>query len=92
MSAEDQESQFKKEWESMNFECQDCGNIFKPDLLKDEPGRRVRVTVERFYPPRNTGGDWSPVEMSLQAFAECPDCGRITNSLTDKPVSRIKLD
>lgn len=64
-----------------NFFCQYCKHEFKPDLLEDAPGRSVRIEIYKFFPPADTGGDWSPTDISVTAYAECPKCKEETCEL-----------
>ena len=87
MDAKSEENNF---WNNHYFQCKDCGHCFKPKLLKDEAGDRVRVVIEKFYPPRNVGGDWSPIAEKKTCYAECPKCKRETNWIIDMPAIKSK--
>lgn len=66
-----------------HFWCKDCDKTFLPDLLQDKPGHRVKLVVISFFPPRETGGDWSPVGETSTMIAECPDCKKETSFIKE---------
>ena len=70
-------------WKEMDFECKNCKYQFRPDLLEDKPGHRVRVVTNEFFPPRENGGDWSPIGSSVTVYAQCPQCEEETNWLVN---------
>ena len=67
------------------FQCLDCKVKFLPDLLQDKPGHRVRLVVTSYCPPRDTGGDWSPIGEASVMITECPKCGKETSYLSSEP-------
>lgn len=64
------------------FYCSSCDYEFLPDLAKDESGHRIRMEEHTYFPPKGTvGREWQPIQGSSRIVAECPLCGKETNSL-----------